>query len=347
MLRIDASIGEGGGQIVRSSLALAMLTGQGVLLENIRVKRKNPGLARQHLTAVEAATTVGDAEVHGATLGSTRLTFYPGKVRAGSYTFKIPGAGSTTLVLQTILMPLLFAEGPSALAIEGGTHNPLAPPVDFLIDAYMPLVSRMGPKLTGRLERYGFNPGGGGRFHVEILPPEALKPLEIIDRSTIVERKGRVVTSLMPRQIGQIECDELARLSKWPRENFTAESVQANGTGNVIVLTITSRDMTEVFTAFGEQGTPPEKLAKSAWMQAKQWEEWNVPIDEHLADQLILPLAISAARGGGGGAFRTSPLTEHSKTHLEIVQKFLGIQAKVDTARDKTVTVRLEPKAAG
>ena len=107
-----------------------MLTGQGVLLENIRVKRKNPGLA-EHLTAVEAATTIADAEVHGATLGSTRFTFYPGKVRAGSYTFKIPGAGSTTLVLQTILMPLLFTEGSSALAIEGGTHNPLAPPSIF------------------------------------------------------------------------------------------------------------------------------------------------------------------------------------------------------------------------
>jgi RNA 3'-terminal phosphate cyclase (ATP) len=104
--------------------------------------------------------------------------------------------------------------------------------------------------------------------------------------------------------------------------------------------------MTEVFTAFGEQGTLPEKLAKSAWLQAKQWEEWNVPIGEHLADQLILPLAISAARGGGG-AIRTSPLTEHSKTHLEIVQKFLGIQVKVDTARDKTVTMRFEPKPAG
>lgn len=264
------------------------------------------------------------------------------------HTFKIPGAGSTTLVMQTILMPLLFAEGPSALAIEGGTHNPLAPPADFLIDAYMPLVTRMGPKLTGRLERYGFNPGGGGRFHVEIVPPEAMKPLEIVDRSTIIERKGKVVTSLLPRQIAQIEIDELARLSKWPRDNFVAEpATTALGSGNVIVLSITSRDMTEVFTAFGEQGVSPEKLAKNAWVQAKSWEEWNVPVGEHLADQLILPLAISAARGGGGGVFRSSPLTDHSKTHLEIVQKFLDIKTKVDTARDKTVTVRLEPKPAG
>src|SRR6185295_18962730 len=158
MLKLDGSVGEGGGQILRTALALSALTGQPFQIDRIRAQRRKPGLMRQHLTAVRAAAEVCQATVAGDSLGSMALSFVPGAVKAGSYSFAVGTAGSATLVLQTVLPPLLVAAGPSTLTIEGGTHNPLAPPFDFLERSFLPLVARMGPQFEARLERWGFYP---------------------------------------------------------------------------------------------------------------------------------------------------------------------------------------------
>src|SRR5437867_958993 len=165
MLLIDGSQGEGGGQILRTALGLSLVTGTPIRIEKIRAGRAKPGLLRQHLTAVNAATAIGAVDVEGATLGSQELTFRPGTVKPGEYRFAVGTAGSTGLVLQTVLPPLLTAPGPSTLTLEGGTHNPTAPPFDFLARAFLPLISRMGPSATARLERPGFYPAGGGQMH--------------------------------------------------------------------------------------------------------------------------------------------------------------------------------------
>src|SRR5580700_3526091 len=164
MIRIDGSSGEGGGQILRSSLSLSLVTGKAFRMENIRAKRERPGLLRQHLTAVLAATEIGSAQVEGASLGSQTLTFIPGSVRPGNYRFVIGTAGSGTLVLQTILPALMTANEPSQITIEGGTHNMHAPPFDFLEKVFLPIINRLGPKITVNLARYGFYPAGGGCF---------------------------------------------------------------------------------------------------------------------------------------------------------------------------------------
>ena len=164
MIRIDGSFGEGGGQILRTSLSLSLATGKAFRIEKVRAGRERPGLLRQHLTAVLAAAEVGGAEVQGATLGSTELTFSPGAIRAGEYRFSVGTAGSGTLVFQTILPALMLAAKPSRIVIEGGTHNIAAPPFDFLARTFVPLLERMGPKVQLQFERYGFYPAGGGRF---------------------------------------------------------------------------------------------------------------------------------------------------------------------------------------
>src|SRR6202140_4872670 len=158
MILIDGSIGEGGGQILRTALGLSMVTGQPFRIENIRAGRDKPGLLRQHLTAVNAAAEICGANVEGAAISSRELSFSPGNVKSGEYTFSIGSAGSTTLVLQTVLPALLAADGPSSLTLEGGTHNPHAPPIDFLEKAFVPLVNRMGPTVHVALERAGFYP---------------------------------------------------------------------------------------------------------------------------------------------------------------------------------------------
>src|SRR2546428_9297761 len=160
MITIDGSFGEGGGQILRTALSLSLATGTPFRIENIRAGRKKAGLLRQHLTAVLAAAEIGAAEIEGATLGSTMLTFTPKSVRAGEYRFAVGTAGSGTLVFQTILPALLRASAATRVTIEGGTHNSAAPPFDFLDRTFLPLIRKMGATVSLKLERYGFYPAG-------------------------------------------------------------------------------------------------------------------------------------------------------------------------------------------
>ena len=164
MIRIDGAKGEGGGQMLRTSLALSLLTSQPFQMENVRAGQERPGLLRQHLAAVLAAVEIGDAEVEGAQLGSQALSFAPKTIKNGNYRFVIGTAGSGTLVLQTVLPALMLASGPSTVTIEGGTHNQSAPPFDFLDRTFLPFIRRMGPEVKLSLDRYGFYPAGGGCF---------------------------------------------------------------------------------------------------------------------------------------------------------------------------------------
>ena len=198
MILIDGSEGEGGGQILRTSLALSLVTGQPFRLENIRAGRQKPGLLRQHLTAVEAATTVGAAEVIGAALGSKTLEFRPGAVTPGNYRFAVGTAGSATLVLQTVLPPLLTANAISTLTLEGGTHNPFAPPFDFLARCFAPLIQRMGPTIELELRRPGFFPAGGGKFHARIEPVKRLARFDLLERGPLRQHRARVIISKIP-----------------------------------------------------------------------------------------------------------------------------------------------------
>ena len=205
MIIIDGSQGEGGGQILRTSLALSLVTGQPFRLEQIRAGRQKPGLLRQHLTAVEAAKTVAVAEVIGAVLGSQTLEFRPGAVTPGNYRFAVGTAGSATLVLQTILPPLLTANGTSTLTLEGGTHNPFAPPFDFLAHCFVPLIRRMGPTIELELLRPGFFPAGGGKFHARIEPVKQLARFDLLERGTVRQRQARAIISKLPAQVADRE----------------------------------------------------------------------------------------------------------------------------------------------
>ncbi len=343
MLEIDGSQGEGGGQIIRSSLALSLLTGTPVKLTNIRAKRKNSGLARQHLVAVQAAQQLSGAAVLGAALGSSQLSFEPNAVQPGEYTFRIGTAGSASLVLQTILPPLLLASGPSSLVIEGGTHNPLAPPADFLIRSYAPLIERLGPRLQLQLDRHGFFPGGGGRLVIHIEPVAKLQGLKLRDRGMIERKQVRALVANLPKKIAERECHEIRRLSGWARACFQAAEVAANGCGNAVLVEIESEHVTEVFAGFGERGVTAERVAAGVWSEVDEYLQAEVPVGPHLADQLILPLAIAAAHGEHS-MFRTLALTGHSLTHLEIVKQFLPVSLSTREPAKGLVEVLFSPQ---
>jgi len=319
MLKLDGSVGEGGGQILRTALALSALTGQPFEIEKIRGKRRKPGLMRQHLTSVRAATAVCQAQLEGDSLGSMTLRFVPGVVKPGEYDFAVGTAGSATLVLQTVLPPLLVASQPSKITIEGGTHNPLAPPVDFLDRSFLPLVRRMGPRVTVSLERWGFYPAGGGRISVEIEPVARLQPFELWEREPMLAKSARAVVANLPRSIAERELQVVHEKLGIGRESLAAlELKNVHGQGNVLTIELAMSHHSEIVSAFGEQGVPATAVAAEAVREAQEYLASGLPVGRHLADQLIIPLALS-----GGGGFRMGPPTPHALTNIDVVRQFL------------------------
>ena len=343
-ITIDGSRGEGGGQIVRSSLALAMLTSTPIRIENIRSKRKKPGLGNQHLTAVNAAIQISGSTCDGASVGSQQLEFYPGAVKAGHFEFRIHTAGSATLVLQTVLPALMVADGDSSLSVIGGTHNPLAPTADFLSRAYLPLVNRMGPRVELELDRYGFYPAGGGRIRCRVFP-HSFRGLHIPTRGKTIKRSACAMVANLPRHIAERECATLERKSKWPSACFTAKEVESNGPGNVVTMAIDSEHISEVFTGFGQRGVAAESVATNVWRSVKRYQELGVPVGEYLADQIILPMALAAHVDGQQSSFNTMELSKHATTHIGLLRQFLKVRIDVSTVSKDDVTVSVAPRS--
>ena len=325
-ITIDGSIGEGGGQILRTALGLSMVTGQAFRIEKIRAGREKPGLLRQHLTAVNAAAKICAATVEGAAIGSRELAFSPGKAMAGEYAFAIGSAGSTTLVLQTVLPALLTAGGPTTLTLEGGTHNPHAPPTDFLEKAFLPLVNRMGPSVHVSLERAGFYPAGGGRLVVKVEPAAKLLPLHLPERGEIKRRLARAVVAGLPGEIAKRELQKVEKMLGWSGEQLQIRQLPDEwGPGNLLTLEIESEHVTEVFTGFGMKAVTAEAVADQAVQKARRYLAAKVPVGECLADQLLLPMALA-----GGGSFVTHSPTRHTKTNIEVIARFLDVRITLD-----------------
>jgi len=337
MLEIDGARGEGGGQILRSALSLSLVTGVPFRIVAIRAGRRRPGLMRQHLTAVQAAAAVGAARVSGADLGSLELTFRPGVVRSGEHRFSVGTAGSATLVFQTIFPALALARGRSTVAIEGGTHNPAAPTFDFLADVFLPLVARMGPRCRAVLERPGFAPAGGGRLRVEIEPVPGLGRLELLERGAIRARRATALVARLPRTIAERELKEIRDRLGWDPGWLAVEPVQDSvGPGNVVSARVESEHVTELFTAFGRKGVPAEQVGAAVAEETAEYLRAGVPVGRHLADQLVLPMAL-----GAGGVFRTLEPSGHTRTHAELLEAFLGTAIELRRAGAEAWDVRV------
>lgn len=324
MIVIDGSFGEGGGQILRTSVALSLITGKPFRIEKIRAKRKNPGLMRQHLTAIKAAAEIGNAQTTGLHIGSLELSFTPGKVVPGDYSFAVGTAGSTSLVLQTVLPALLCANKPSNLILEGGTHNPYAPPFNFLEKAFIPQLNRTGVNVKMELHQAGFYPAGGGKISVSIEPVKKLHGFELIERGDVHTRRACAVLSMLPRNIGERELQMIAHKMSWDENCLQIDTLtNAKSAGNVVFIELHSAEVTEVFTGFGAKGVKAEAVADEAVKMARQYLAANVPVGEYLADQLLIPLALA-----GEGSFVTFVLSRHTTTNIEVIKRFLDVEIK-------------------
>ncbi|HEY2584183.1 MAG TPA: RNA 3'-terminal phosphate cyclase, partial [Tepidisphaeraceae bacterium] len=284
-------------------------------------------------TAVQSAAKVCGADVDGAAIGSRDLTFRPGPVVAGEYTFSVGSAGSTMLVLQTVLPPLLVAGGPSRLTLEGGTHNIYAPPLDFLEKAFLPILGRMGPKVSVTLDRAGFYAAGGGRFFATIEPAPRLSPIDLTERGAIKRKLCKAVVAGLSDEIALRELALVKRSMGWDDQSLQIRQLPDDqGPGNIVILEIESDHVTEVFTGFGQRGVRAEAVAEGAVQHARKYLSAQVPVGECLADQLILPFAIAR-----GGSFVTQPPTRHTRTNIDVVQRFVATAVTAEpSGRDRS-----------
>jgi RNA 3'-terminal phosphate cyclase (ATP) len=326
MLVIDGSFGEGGGQILRTSLGLSMVTGTPFRIENIRARRNKPGLLRQHLTSVNAAAAISRANVDGASLGSQQLTFVPGPLQCADFEFAIGSAGSTTLVLQTVLPALLRMGAACTVMVEGGTHNPSSPPFDFFARAFVPLLHRMGARMEVELHRHGFYPAGGGRVSLHVEGNTAFVPLDLETRGAIVAKRARALAANLPFSVAEREAAVVAERTGWPAEWIQAHTTRdSDGPGNVLTIDVESVHVTEVFTGFGEKGVRAEDVAATTVEELKEYLVSQGAVAGHLADQLLVPMAV-----GAGGSFTTGPLTPHARTNIDVIRKFLDVGIAVE-----------------
>lgn len=322
MIELDGAAGEGGGQILRSSLTLAMITGRPFRIRQIRARRAKPGLMRQHLVAVQAASQICGAQVSGATVGSQELEFVPGPIRGGDYRFAIGTAGSCTLVLQTVLPALLTADRPSTLHLSGGTHNPMAPPVQFLQRAFCRLLAEMGAQVDVHLERFGFYPAGGGEVVATVRPCAQLQPRSWMERGERKAAYAECFIAGIPPRVAQRELECVGKAMNWGEEQLLARRLPDNqGPGNALMLTLEYAHTTEVLTAFGEKSVTAENVARQAVQRARKHLCTKAAVSEYLGDQLMLPLALA-----GGGGFTVDEVSMHARTNAEVIERFLPVR---------------------
>lgn len=322
-VELDGSHGEGGGQILRSALALAMITQTPFKIEKIRAKRQKPGLLRQHLTAVKAAQAICGATVEGAELGSTTLSFEPGPIKGGDYRFVIGTAGSCNLVLQTVLPALWFADAPSCVWVSGGTHNSAAPPADFLIHTWLPLMQKMGVNMQIELLRHGFYPAGGGEIKASVQPVAHLQRMDVLDRGEQQSLSARAIVAAVHNDVAKREVERIHTQINGV-ETRVHELPSREGPGNALVIEARHAHVTETITAFGERGISAEQVADKAVKELRHYLQSNAAVGEHLADQLVLPMALA-----GGGALSTVLISSHLQTNLDVIAKFLPVEATV------------------
>ena len=342
-LEIDGARGEGGGQILRTSLALSIITGRPIAMRRIRAGRAKPGLRRQHLTCVEAAAQLCNATTQGAKVGSQELEFTPGPIAAADLTIDIGTAGSTSLVVQTILVPAILAKSTLRITVIGGTHNPMAPPFDYLERVFLPHLRAMGAELSMTLDRHGFATGGGRRdSHDDETPergqltvtigPGALRPIEIVESGPITSRHATAILARLPTHVGERELAIIQQRLGFTPAECEIRDVRASAPANVLLIEVERTTGRELVTAFGEKGLRAELVAERACDELGEFLAANVPVGDHLADQLLLPMAVA-----GGGRFRARPLSLHATTNINTIRMFLEVPIRVEAVGDASV----------
>jgi RNA 3'-terminal phosphate cyclase (ATP) len=345
MIHIDGSQGEGGGQILRTSVSLAAITGKPITINNIRAKRKKPGLAAQHLTAVRAVAKICRADLLGDALGSTTLEFVPqAAVQAGNYTFDVTeaqeggSAGSVALVLQTILLPLALANHDSQVILKGGTHVSYSPSLAYVEQVYLPMLRRMGVNAEIKLNAWGWYPQGGGEVELRVTGNTGrLRGINIIERGNLQKVEGIAVVTELPANIAQRMVNRAVNLLHAENIRTNIQPLRAKGIapGAGLFLTAEYENSLAGFGALGRLRLASEKVAEIACEEFLRFHQTSAPIDEHLADQLLLPAVLAQE----ASQYRVGEVTLHLTTNAWVIEQFGLARVDID---GKIVKVRFQ-----
>jgi RNA 3'-terminal phosphate cyclase (ATP) len=326
LIEIDGSYGEGGGQILRTALALSAILKKPFALIHIRSKRKNPGLQRQHLAAVEALARITEAQTEGVKFGSQEIIFVPKRILSGRYQFEIRTAGSVTLLLQAIFLPLCLSEGISRVTLIGGTHVQWSPSFHYFSEVLLPTLERMKVFGQSGIEKWGFYPKGDGRIHLTINPVRELKPISFVDRGLLKEIRGISAISSLPRHVAARQKEQaLKRIQsefQVEGEITILDNVPSNGIGSFIFLLAEYERGLAGFSSLGVRGRSAEKVADEAVDALKDFFASDGCVDPYLADQLVPFMALAK----GNSSFTTTRITEHLLANLWVTQHFLDVK---------------------
>jgi RNA 3'-terminal phosphate cyclase (ATP) len=324
MLHLDGSYGEGGGQILRTALSLAAVTGIPVRIERIRAGRPKPGLRPQHLTAVQALARISQAEVAEAYLGSQALSFKPRVLKAGHYLFdvaqKTGSAGAVTLIAQALLPPLLMAGTPTTIVLKGGTHVPWSPPVHYLSHVFLPALAGLGARVEIALERWGWYSKGGGEVRLHITPARTFTGIEWRTQSAPITFQALSASSQLPDHVTQRQA---ARLTARLKDKVPVEIILASGQGPGSFVFLWGPRAG--FSALGARGKPAEQVADEVAEAYLAFLKSGATLDRHLADQILLYLALAR----GPSSFTTETITSHLLTNVWVIEQFLGPKFEV------------------
>jgi len=342
MIEIDGMMGEGGGQVLRSSLSLSLLTGKPVRITRIRAGRARPGLRYQHRMAVQAAGRISHARVEGDRVGSGEVYFSPGAVASGSYYFDIGTAGATSLVLQTVLLPLALAAGESRLHITGGTHVPWSPCFHYLDWHWRVLLARLGVSFELDLAKAGFYPQGGGVVRAVLPGGARLGGLQLSERGRLLRVRGLSAVANLPEEIALRQRNTAMRqLRELVGDiDITVAALPAHSRGTVLVLLAEFEHSQACFFALGERGKRAERVADEAVAELLKFLATDGAVDRWLADQLLLPLACA----GQPSMLRTSEVTTHLLTNAAVIRRFLPVEITLSGALGEAATLQIVPR---
>lgn len=331
MIEIDGSWGEGGGQILRTSLSLSCLLNMPFRIYNIRKGRKKPGLMPQHLTAVRASALISGAHIEGDMEGSTELIFKPSETKAGDYFFDITTAGSVSLLAQCLLPALIFKEGNSTLTLMGGTHVPFSPVFHYISEAFLQMLRRLGISIEAEIERYGFYPRGGGKVRLRIngRRPEKRGFIDMSDRGKILSAKGISGVANLPISIAERQREGFLgalRTASLPISDIEPLEVDSQGQGTFFFFLIKAEGSISGFSSLGERGKRAEQVGEEVAKECLEYLGSGAALDPHMSDQIVLYLALLSE----GAVFSTSKITRHLITNLWVIEKFLGTSYKID-----------------
>lgn len=307
MIEIDGSFGEGGGQIIRTSLSLSAITQTPIKITNMRANRRNPGLQAQHLMCAKAVRNISRGTLEGAEIGSKELIFHPGPIIGGKYDFDIGTAGSTILLAQTIVPILLFATKPSQIHLKGGTHNPFAPTYEYFENVFFNALKEFGINSSSKLIKAGYYPSGGGEISLSIepmLPKGAVSFPRSFDIRAIISISKSLDKLIAVREKKIFVQNSIHYVSIYEQDSLSA--------GNAVTC---FRGLCGT-CSIGEKGKRAEAVAQEA-LDSLKLE--TADVDLHLADQLLLYAFLST----GQTSFTTSSFSNHFMTNLGIIQKFI------------------------